>query len=339
MNWLSFFKDQRLAVDLGNSNTLITTPDQLLVAQPSCLVVNDANNHVEAVGEHALKMMEKTPGLLRPVRPLKGGVIADGDSTRKLLKGLVHMAQGNRWRRGCRYLISGVPFDSTNVEKRALREALQPFGASRTWLVDEPLAAAIGIGLDIRQPEGKMLVDIGGGITEIVIISLSGIAASQSLKLAGDNIDDDIATFLRKQYNLSIGLRTAEWIKRSLGSVALSPDNHSLPVKGKHIMTGLPSVQTVTASEIRAVLLPTFTRIERAILQTLEKCPPELAADVYRNGIHVTGGNALLGGIQARWQKQFGVPIHIDRDPLLAVSKGVSHLLTQPDRYKSILME
>jgi rod shape-determining protein MreB and related proteins len=333
---------RNLAIDLGNSNTLLTDQNSILLSQPSCLVINQNNNKIEAVGGEAFEMFEKTTADLKSIKPLRGGVIADGESAKKMLHSMVNRIQAkSMFPSGYNYLVSGVPYDTTEVERRALRDALDQFHSRNTRLVYEPLAAALGMDLNIQEPEGKLIVDIGGGITEIVVISLSGIAAFQSIKVAGDTFDEDIQDHFRRNYNMSIGLKTAEQIKINVGAVSLEKQTPSLSMKvrGKDLIEGIPVSRMITDREVAEVLNKSFSLIEGSIQQTLEVCPPELAADIYKSGIHLTGGNALLRGIQQRLSDKFKLPVHIDDHALLSVSKGTAQIINNPLKYKSVLFQ
>jgi rod shape-determining protein MreB len=272
---------------------------------------------------------------------MQGGVIADYDSATKMLQALMHLAYGQKSvLQGYGDIISGVPYSTTHVERRALLNALETLHARSTSLLYEPLAAALGMELNIQEPDGKMVIDIGGGITEIVVISLSGIVGFQSLKVAGDAMDETIRHHFRKEYNMAIGIRTAEQVKIGVGAVMTDLENPPAPmaVKGKEMLRGLPITRKADHREIAAVLEKSITAIELGIIQTLETCPPELASDIYVNGIHVTGGNALLRGLQERLQRKLKLPVHIDDHPLTSVSKGVAAVLREPKKYKAILM-
>jgi rod shape-determining protein MreB len=242
---------------------------------------------------------------------------------------------------GYNNIISGIPYSTTEVERRALRDALGQFNSRKTYMVYEPLAAALGIGLNISEPDGKMLIDIGGGITEIVVISLSGIAAFQSLKVAGDTFDEEIQDYFRRQYNMAIGLKTAEQVKIQVGSVSDIISDAPVPmrVRGKDLIEGIPVTRTIDHCEVARILEKSISSIEHAIIQTLETCPPELAADIYQNGIHITGGNAMLRGLKDRFEQRIELPVHIDVQPLLSVSKGIARTLHDTRKYSSILME
>ncbi len=337
---LSLSSAQNLAIDLGNNNTLLTNQSSILLAEPSCMVINKNNNRVEAVGEKAFEMLEKTHHHLKPVKPMKGGVISDGESAKKMLKELVSkVSKPSFLRGGFNYLLSGIPYDTTSVEKRALRDALDQFASRKTFLMYEPLAAALGLGLDIREPEGKLLVDMGGGITEVVVISLSGIAAFQSSKIAGDHLDEEIRDHFRKKYNMAIGLKTAEAVKIKLGCVSdsLARVQNKIAVTGKDLIEGIPVKREISEAELCEVLNSPIQKIEEAIHATLQTCPPELSADIHQSGIYVTGGNGLLKGIRERFEKTFKLPVTIDPNALTSVSKGIARALTTPEKFQSVL--
>ena len=336
-----FIRKKSFAIDLGNTNTLVRDADRLLVDQPSYIVLDASRSAVKAVGTQAYTMFEKTHQEYRPVKPLKGGVIADYDSAAKMLHALMQQAYGHKsLLNGYGDLISGVPYYTTHVERRALLNALETLHAKNVWLLYEPLAAALGMGLNIQEPDGKLVIDIGGGITEIVVISLSGIACFQSIKVAGDSMDESIRHYFRKEYNMAIGMKTAEQVKIQVGAVMTELENPPEPmaVKGKELLRGLPVTRSVDYREIAGVLEKSLSAIELGLIQTLETCPPELASDIYGNGIYVTGGNALLRGLQDRLQRKLKLPVNIDDDPLRSVSKGIAAVLRDPKKYKSVLM-
>jgi rod shape-determining protein MreB and related proteins len=339
---LNMFRNKSFAIDLGNTNTLVSDARRILLSQPSYIVFDTESNAVKAVGDRAYKMFEKNHDDLKPVKPLRGGVIADYDSASRMIRELITQADKSKsFFRGYDNIIGGIPYSTTEVERRALRDALDQFNARRTYLLYEPLAAAIGLGLDIRQPEGKMVIDIGGGLTEIVVISLSGIAAFQSVKAAGDTFDEAIQDHFRRNYNMAIGLRTAEQIKINVGAVINNLEEIPEPmmVKGKDLVEGLPKTRMIDHYEVVSILEKLIASIEHGIVQTLEVCPPELAADIYENGIHVTGGNAMLRGLRERFQAKIKLPVHIDDEPLLSVGKGIAAALADTKRYKNVLME
>lgn len=336
-----FIRNKSFAIDLGNTNTQVRDIDHLLVDQPSYIVLDSSRNAVRAVGTLAYSMFEKAHQEYRPIKPMQGGVIADYESAAKMIRALMTQAYGGKSvLNGYGSIISGVPYSTTPVERRALLNALETLHAKSVYLLYEPLAAALGMGLNIQEPDGKLIIDIGGGITEIVVISLSGIACFQSIKVAGDTMDESIRHYFRKEYNMAIGMKTAEQVKICVGAVMNDLENPPLPmaVKGKEMLRGLPIVRTVGHEETCFILEKSITAIELGIIQTLETCPPELASDIYNNGIFVTGGNALLRGLKERLERKLRLVVHIDENPLLSVSKGVATVLREPVKYKSVLM-
>lgn len=334
-------RKKSFGIDLGNNNTVVSDQDRILIDQPSCIVLDQSRDGVRAVGNEAYDMFEKTHHLLKPVKPLRGGVIADHTSATKMISAMIKKVYGAKsMLQGYEMIISGVPYYTSEVEKRAMRAALEQFNATTVKLIYEPLAAAIGIGLDIKEPDGKMVVDIGGGITEIAVISLSGIVSFQSIKVAGDTMDEEIQRYFRKMHNMAIGLRTAEQVKMQVGSVLEFLEDAPPPmlVKGKDMVRGIPVTCEISYAEVANVLDKSISAIELAILQTLEKCPPELAGDIYGNGIHITGGNAFLRGLRERLQSKTRLAVHIDQDALHSVGRGVTSVLRNPKRYNSVLL-
>jgi len=337
---LNYSFSRSFALDLGNNNTVVTDDQHILVSQPSYIVFDEANSAVKAVGDAAYDIFEKNHSKLRPVKPMHWGVIADYDSAAKMIRRIVSSVYQTHWFSKFDRIVCGVPFATTAVERQALVDSLDQFGARKTNLLFEPLAAAIGMRLNIREPEGKMVIDIGGGITEIVIISLSGIAVFQSIKTAGDSFTEEIKDYFRQVHQLSIGWKTAEKIKLQVGAALVDIDNPPPPVtvSGKDIREGLPVQRMVDHREIARVLEKSLATIERSIINVLEVCPPELAADIYESGIHLTGGSALLRGLPERLQRSIQLPVHRDAEPLLAVGKGISEVLRDPKHYRSILI-
>lgn len=339
---LNFFKRKNVAIDLGNNNTVVSDNDRVLLAEASYIVFDSESQEVKAVGDRAYKMFEKNHDDLRAIKPLKAGVIADYDSASKMIREMLSVAySSNSFLSGYNNIISGIPYSTTEVERRALRDALGQFNSRKTYMIYEPIAAALGIGLKINEPDGKMLIDIGGGITEIVVISLSGIAAFQSLKVAGDAFDEEIQDYFRRQYNMAIGLKTAEQVKIQVGSVLddISDAPSPMWVRGKDLIEGIPVTRTVDHRAVARILEKSVSAIEHAIIQTLETCPPELAADIYQNGIHITGGNAMLRGLKERFERRIELPVHIDVEPLLSVSRGIARTLNDTKKYSSILLD
>jgi rod shape-determining protein MreB len=286
-------------------------------------------------------MFEKSHAALTPVKPLRGGVIADYDSAATMIQEMVKSVYPKKWFHSFSHIISGVPYATTEVERRALRDALEQFHARKTNLIFEPLAAASGMGLDIRTPEGKMIVDIGGGITEMVVISLSGVVVFHSTKVAGDSFTEEIQDAFRRNYNMAIGFKTAEHIKMQAGHVwpRLKEKSTIVTVKGKDIMEGIPVTRTISSTEVAEILNKPFQTIEEGIIHALEVCPPELSADIYQSGIHITGGGALLRGLRERLEYSLQLPVHIDAEPLLSVSKGIAQALQEPKKFMPVLFE
>jgi rod shape-determining protein MreB len=337
----SLYHSRHLGIDLGNNNTLLSDRDQLLLSESSYIVFDTNTNKVKAIGDQAFDIFGKNNEDLKPVQPLKWGVIADYNSAHAMIAGMVQKIFRKRSVfSGYNEVIAGVPHAATAVEQRALREVLAQFDSRKCHLVYEPIAAALGMGLNIREPEGKMVVDIGGGITEVVIISLSGVAVFRSIKVAGDTFTETIQDYLRRKYNLQVGWKTAEQVKIRVGVVKdkISDMPEPMHVKGKDLMLGLPVERRITPQEILDVLDKPFRFIEEQIVQALEVCPPELSADIYQNGLHVTGGGALLKGLKQRLENSIQVPVTLDPMPLLSVSKGISKVLANPKQHAAILM-
>lgn len=333
------FATKKFAIDLGNNNTLLADERQLLATQPSFIAFEESSGRPVAVGVDAYEIFEKHPDRLKTVKPLRWGVIADYDAAHAMIRELVKRHCPTAWWESFEHVVSGVPYDTTEVERRALRQALEQFRARKTNLFFEPLAAATGMGLDIRTPEGKLLVDIGGGITEMVVISLSGIAVFHSTKVAGDALTESLQDHFRRAHNLAVGWRTAEQIKIQAGSVVAPAQLEWVNVKGKDLMKGIPVTRTISVGELAEVLDKPFQHIEAGILHTLEVCPPELAADIYKSGVYVTGGSALLRGMQTRLQNKLNLRVQIDAHPLTSVSKGVTRALREPARFRPVLFD
>jgi rod shape-determining protein MreB len=335
------FRNKSFAIDLGNNNTLLTDKENILLSQPSYIVFNKQNNAVKAVGNGAYDIYEKNHAELRTVRPLRWGVISDYESASRMMQEMVSNIYSRRTRlMGFDSVISGVPFSTTEVERRALRDVLEQFNSRNSHLIFEPLAAAMGLGLDIRRPEGQMIVDIGGGITEIVVISLSGIAVFRSTKVAGDTFNEDIQDYFRRERGIHIGMKTAEKIKIQAGAVLeeLVDPPDSCMVHGKDMLEGIPVSRRTDHKELARVLDKSFRSIEENIIHTLEACPPELAADVWTNGIYVTGGGALLRGLKERLESTVHLPVRIDPDPLVSVTKGIAQTLRDPQKYRRLFI-
>ncbi|MDF9801377.1 rod shape-determining protein MreB [Catalinimonas alkaloidigena] len=339
---ISLRRGNSLGLDLGNSNTIFTEKEGDYFTQPSFIALHKDKKAVKAVGQEAYDMLGKASEQFKIVKPLKGGVIMDYDSANCMVKSMIknHHSRSSFFY-GFDNVVAGIPYDTTEVEKRALRDVLEQFKAHRKYLIFEPIAAAIGMGLDIQEPDGKFLVDIGGGVTEIVIISLSGIVSHQSIKIAGDTFDEDIQNYFRKRYNMSIGSKVAEQLKIKVGSATDTPEDVPEPYQmiGKNLMTGLPVSIEIGHSEVANILDSTISKIEDAILQALETCEPELAGDIYGNGIYLTGGGSLLRGLKQRLKAKTKLQVQHDVDALQSVIRGIARVIHSPKLYQAVLFQ
>ena len=340
MGIFNFFT-QEIAIDLGTANTLIIHNDEVVVNEPS-IVALDRNNpkNLLAVGKKALMMHEKTHESIRTVRPLRDGVIADFNAAELMIREMIKMIYPKKplfapsWR-----MMICIPSSITEVEKRAVRDSAEQAGAKEVYLIHEPMAAALGIGLDVEMPEGHMVIDIGGGTTEIAVIALSGIVTDQSIRVAGDEFTLDIVEYVKRQHNILIGERTAEQVKIHVGSalqdLETPPDDYA--VHGRDLLTGIPKQVTVSYSEIAGCLDKSISKIEEAVMKALESTPPELASDIYRKGIYLTGGGALLRGLDKRIAMKTKLPVQIADDPLRAVVRGTGIALKNRHRYTFLM--
>lgn len=336
-----FYKD--IAVDLGTANTLIIQDDKVVLDEPSIIAIDRNTNKMIAVGKAAMQMHEKTHDNIKTIRPLKDGVIADFHAAEMMIQGMIKMLSKTKFQFLNSFfnkIVVCIPSGTTDVEKRAVRDSASYTGAKEVYMIYEPIAAAIGIGMNISEPVGCMIVDIGGGTTEIAVIALAGIACDQSVKVAGNAFNKDILDYMRKQHNLLIGERTAEQIKIAIGAVW--PDLPESPadyaVHGKDIMTGIPKIKTINYKEIANALEESAVKIDNAVLKALEMAPPELASDIYRNGIHLTGGGALLRGLGKRLSLLTNLTVHVAGEPLQAVVRGTGIALKNIEAYRAVLM-
>jgi rod shape-determining protein MreB len=325
MALFSFF-NKELAMDLGTANSIVIYNDQVVIDEPSIVAFNKNKNKIEAVGKRAQLMEGKTDNKnIETIRPLKGGVIADFEMAQHLIRELIKMTKiSRRIMPPALRMVICIPSGITNVEERAVRESAEQAGAKEIRMIHEPMAAATGIGIDVLEPYGNMIVDIGGGTAEIAVIAYGGIICKRSIKVAGDEFNDNVIEYMRKQHNMVIGVRTAEKVKIAVGSAISElenpPEDYETP--GRDLVTGLPKTINVNYTEIAHALDKSIARIESAILETLADTPPELAADIYKNGIHLAGGGSLLRGLDQRIKSKTKLNVHIADDPLRAVARG-----------------
>ena len=331
---------QEVAMDLGTANTIVVCNGKMVVDEPSVVALDRRTDKVLAIGKTAREMHGKTHENIRTIRPLREGVIADFYAAEQMIRGLIKMANTkSRWFSPSLRMVIGIPSGSTEVEIRAVRDSAEHAGGRDVYMIFEPMAAALGIGIDVLAPEGNMIVDIGGGTAEIAVISLGGIVSNKSIRIAGDDLTADIMEYMRRQHNVRVGERTAEQIKINVGSAltALERPPEDFVVHGPNQMTALPMEIPVSYQEISHCIEKSISKIEAAVLGALEQTPPELYADIVKNGIYLTGGGALLRGLDKRLTDKIGIQFHIAEDPLLAVAKGTGVALKNINRFSFLI--
>lgn len=334
------FLTKELAIDLGTANTIIIHNDKVVVNEPSIVAIDRTTQKVIAVGKSAMMMHGKTHETIKTVRPLRDGVIADFQAAEHMIRELIKMTNtGRQLFSPALKMVIGIPSGITEVEERAVRDSAEQAGAKEVRLIHEPMAAAIGIGVDVLEPSGNMVIDIGGGTSEIAVIALGGIVCNKSIRIAGDAFNSDIEEYMRKQHNILVGERTAERIKIEVGAALPEIDNPppDFPVQGRDMLQGVPKEILINYSEIAHAIDKSIIKIEAAVLNALEMTPPELAADIFRTGIYLTGGGALLRGLDKRISMKTKLQVHVPEDPLLAVARGSGIALKNFDKFPFLI--
>lgn len=329
-----------IGIDLGTANTLVYAPGKgVILNEPSVVAINQKTGRVVAVGMEAKQMLGRTPGHLTAVRPIVDGVISDFEVTEEMISYLLNKTQENNKKLLGPRVVVGVPCGITNVETRAVRDATINAGAREVHIVEEPMAAAIGIHLPVHEPIGSMIIDIGGGTTDIAVISLGGIVRSKNLKVAGDKMNSDIISYIRSEFKILVGERTAETLKIEICKIL--PDNEPLeaPVRGRDLITGLPREVIITESDIREAIALSIDTLIEATKEVLETTPPEVVADIMKRGIHLAGGGALIRGLDKLLQEELDIPVYVATEPLTAVARGTGIILENLSKYKDILIE
>ncbi len=332
------FIGRDMAVDLGTANTLVYVRGRgIVLNEPSVVAINTKTGAILAVGSEAKRMIGRTPAHIVAIRPLKDGVIADFDVTEKMLRYFIQKVHRRSFLAKPRVVVC-VPSGITGVEQRAVEEATISAGARSAYIIEEPMAAAIGAGLPVHEPTGNMVVDIGGGTTEVAVVSLGGIVTSQSIRIGGDELDESIINYIKKEYSLMLGERTAEEIKMAIASAFPMPEESQAEIRGRDLVTGLPKTIVVSAEEIRRAIEEPVNAIVDAVKNTLDKTPPELASDIMDKGIVLAGGGSLLKGLDERLKHETGMPIHVAEDPLFAVAIGSGKCLEEFEALKRVLI-
>ena len=338
MGFFSF--NQEIAIDLGTANTIILYNDKIVVDAPSMVALDNRTGKLKAVGHEAQAMYGRAPENIRVIRPLQNGVIADFNAAEQMMRGMMKMvSMRNTLFSSSLRMVVCIPSGSTEVEIRAVRDSSEHVGGRDVYMIYEPMAAAIGVGIDVEAPEVNMIVDIGGGTTEIAVISLGGIVTNKSIRVAGDEFNEDIREYMGRQYNIKLGERTAELIKINVGSALNELENppEDYIVHGPNRMTSLPMELPVTYQDVAHCIEKSISKIEAAVLSALDTTPPELYADIVRNGIYLTGGGALLRGLDKRLTDKIGIAFHVAEDPLLAVARGTGIALKNVDKFSFLM--
>ncbi len=325
------------AIDLGTANTLIYIKGRgIVLNEPSIVALHRSTRKVIAIGHEAQQMHERTHREIETIRPLKDGVIADFEVAEQLIRGLIRKVQ-NSWITSIRRMVICVPSGITEVEKRAVRDSAEHAGARQVYLIDEPMAAAVGIGLNVQEPVGNMIVDVGGGTTEIAVIALSGIVIEESIRVGGDELDSAIVQYFKRNHNLLIGQRTAERIKCEVGSAVELDPELEVSVKGRDLVSGIPKIRTISSEDVREALRESIGQIAAAVIRCLERTPPELGSDILERGIMLTGGGALLKGLDTLIRTRVDLPVYVAEDPLTAVVRGTGAVLEDLEKHSRVL--
>lgn len=337
---LAGYLSNDIGIDLGTANTLVYMRSRgIVINEPSVVAVNQKTGQVVAVGMQAKEMLGRTPGHIAAVKPLVGGVISDFEVTEEMLAYLIRKAESNAKKVLGPRVVVGVPSGVTNVESRAVRDATKNNGARQVYIVEEPMAAAIGIRLPVKEPVGNMIVDIGGGTTDIAVISLGGIVRSKSLKIAGDKFNEDIISFVRSQFKVLIGEKTAETLKMAIGSVLPLDAPLVSAIKGRDLITGLPREVVVTDTDVREAISLSVDHLIEAVKEVLETTPPEIVSDVMARGVYLVGGGALLKSLPLLLAEELKIPVHLADDPMTAVARGAGIILEDFNSYSDVLIE
>ena len=329
-----------IGIDLGTANTLVYVSGKgVIINEPSVVAINQKTGQVVAVGMEAKKMLGRTPGHIVAIRPLVDGVISDFEITEEMISYFINRAQQDEKKMLGPRVVVGIPSGVTNVESRAVRDATKNAGAREVYIIEEPMAAAIGIRLPVHDPVGSMIIDIGGGTSDIAVISLGGIVRSKNLKVAGDRLNTDIISYIRSEFKILIGERTAETIKIAIGRVMPGKETLEASVRGRDLVTGLPREVIITDSDIREAMAQSIDTLVEATKEVLETTPPEILSDIMHRGIFLTGGGALIQGLDELLFECLNIPIHVSSDPLTAVARGTGIILEDVEKYRSVLIQ